>query len=213
MDISWLTDFVFSILNVFSPLKSIAHWKIWAELLKWYERFKKWVDWYREHVIKPMRAEQQALARIRDKFIMPVIKLIDHIRQLTQIVGIFSKGLAAKLNYQFLKVEGYLLKPFNDATARINQLYGTFGGFLTALGYFDRATLLNSIWRDAGLIRQTLWNPWNVPPESNPLPTPKPLTDVRDETVLYLNTQTGPLQTDVQKGIESWNNSRQELGV
>lgn len=201
MDFSWLSDIFGKLLGIFSPLKSIQHWKIWAEMKAWYDRFKKWRDWYRDHILKPFQAEQKALAQLRDKFVMPVIKLIDHIRQLSQVIGIFNKGLANKLNYQFLKIETGLLSPFNAASNRINTIAGMFGGFLTGLGYFDRDTVLNSIWRDASLVKQILYNPFGKTMPAAKLPAAPTMQDRLDWTSQYIKTDSGPYAQAVDDAV------------
>ena len=204
MDMSWLGNIFGSLLHVFSPLKSIAHWEIWLEMKNWYSRFKKWRDWYRDHVLAPFKQQQQAIAKIRDRFIKPVILLIDHVRQLSQVIGIFNKKLAAKLDFQFLKVESYLLKPFNDALNRIGGLGRAIQGFITPLGYFDRGTLLNSLWRDAGLVTEILHNPFEQHPPAATLPPQPTISDRIGWTEQYLNSDAGPYAPDVDKMLVNY---------
>lgn len=213
MNFGWLTNIFSGILNVFSPLKAIEHWKIWAQMKTWYDTFKKWRDWYRDHILKPFKAQQAALKKLREQFVMPVIKLIDHIRQLSQVIGIFNKGLAEKLDFQFLRVEQYLLKPFNDASSRINTITSMFNGFMTPLGYFDRDTLLNSIWRDAGIIKQILYNPHNVHPAAAPLPTTQTVSAIISDAKQYLENGTGPFAKDVDEGVKYYKSLKAELGL
>lgn len=158
-DWSWLGELFSGMLHLFDPLKAIAHWKIWAQIYDIYKRVKGWEDWYKKHVLAQIQAEQKLFHQIVDTWVKPVLKIIDTIRRLSGLVGLFNKQLATRLNLMFTRVEGYILLPFNKATQRLNQIQNVFTGFLTPLGYFDRSTLLNSIWRDIGLIGELLRNP------------------------------------------------------
>lgn len=162
MDWSWLGNIFGDLLHVFSPLKSIKHWKIWAQLWDLYKRVKGWEDWYKKHILARMQAEQKLQREIFDRFVMPVLKIVDLVRRITGVVGIFNHQLASRLNLMFLRVEGYITLPLRTATGRLNSLGGIFQAILTPLGYLDRATMLNSIWRDFGLLKNLLRNPFGA---------------------------------------------------
>jgi hypothetical protein len=201
MDFSWLTNIFHGILKVFNPLKALKHWKIWAELKAWYTRFKKWRDWYRDHVLKPMRQMQQMQRQIYNQFFRPMLSLVDHIRRLTSIIGLFNRKLANKLNLYFLRVETFLLTPFNAMTRRTNLLGRAIQGVLTPLGYLDRGTLLNSVWRDAGLVKGILNNPFDQHPAAATLP-PEPTTaDNVAAAKQYLSNGTGRFAEDVDSSV------------
>jgi hypothetical protein len=192
MDFSWLGDLFGKLLGIFNPLKNIQHWKIWAEMKAWYDRFKKWRDWYKTHVMGPMQQMQKLQRQIYNQFFKPILLLVDHIRQLTSIIGVFNKKLADKLNFQFLKVETILLSPFNAMTSRVNSLGRAFQSILTPLGYLDRGTLLNSIWRDAALVKGILHNPFDQHPLPAAAPPQKTLHDTITGAKQFLDTGTGP---------------------
>ena len=210
MDFSWLFNIFGGLLKVFSPLKAIAHWKIWAELHQWYERFKKWRDWYRDHVLQPMKQMQQLQRKLYDQFFRPILSLVDHIRRLTQVVGLFNHKLANKLNLYFLRVEGFLLAPFNAMTRRVNALAGAIQGFITFLGYFDRPTLLNSLWRDAALVKETLHNPFGQHPAAATLPPDKTVDQVAQPAKDYLSTGGGEYADDVDAAVLTYKQLRTE---
>lgn len=209
---TWLLTALDKLLGRFNPLKNIQHWKIWAELKAWYTRFKQWRDWYKQHVMNPMQQMQKLQRQLYDTYFAPVLNLVDHIRQLTGIIGIFNRKLAAKLNYQFLRVESYLLEPFNIVTERTNRLGYAIQGMLTPLGYLDRATLLNSIWRDAGLIKQILHNPWNQHPAAASLPAATTISQAADNTLAYIQTGGGPYQPDVDQAVTNFQKYMAETG-
>src|SRR5579875_47645 len=201
MDFSWLPDLFGKLLGIFNPLKAITHWRIWAELKNWYERFKKWRDWYNQHVIQPLAQMQKLQRQLFDQLFSPFLSLIDHLRQLTGIIGIFNHKLANRLNYMFLRVESYLLVPMNAITSRTNALGFAIQSILTPLGYLDRGTLLNSIWRDAALVREILHNPFEQHPPAATLPTGPTVNDKVAWAQQYLNSDTGPYADRVDQMI------------
>lgn len=208
MDFTWLTNIFSGVLKIFSPLKLIAHWRIWSELKGWYERFKKWRDWYKQHILAPMRQMQQLQREIYNQFMRPILTLVDHIRQLTGIVGIFNKKLANKLNFYFFRIESYLLAPLNKITSRTNTLGFAIQGILTPLGYLDRGTLLNSTWRDAGLIKQILHNPFDQHPAAATLAPDETVDSVAGKATAYLSTGSGEYQADVDAAVLNYQNLR-----
>lgn len=201
MDFSWLGGLFDRLLGFFNPLKAIQHWKIWLELKNWYERFKKWRDWYKQHVQTPFANIQKLQRQLFDTYMRPLLDLVDHIRQLTSIIGIFNRKLANQLNFMFLRVEGFLLEPFNAMGQRVNALGGGLAGIITQLGYLDRGTLLNSIWRDAGLIKEILRNPYEQHPAAAATPPAPTLHDSIAAGLEFIRTDGGPYAADVQNAV------------
>lgn len=203
MDFSWLGDLFNSFLGLFNPLKGIKHWKIWSELFTIYKHLKTGIDWYREHVIKRMKALSQLEHQLFNTFLAPALKIIDTVRRLAGLVGIFNKGLATKLNQMFFRIEGYLLLPFNKLTQRMNQLQNVFSGFLTPLGYLDRFTLLNSAWRDIQFLRQLLFDPNGAGVVPSSVPSIRTFDDSFGTISGYLQGKDSPLKTDVDAGLQT----------
>lgn len=170
MDFSWLLNLLVGILKRLNPLHWLRWSALWGEFQKWYATFKKWRDWYRDHIQKQIDAFRKLQRQIYTTFFLPIIRVVDTIRRLSQIVGIFNQKLAAKLNSIFFRIEGKILAPFNALVQRMNIFGSIARAILTPLGYFDRATLLNSLWRDAKYLRVLVHNPIG-----QILPTPPPL--------------------------------------
>lgn len=155
----WLGGIFGSLVHIFDPLKHLKQWKIWNEISQLYLRIKKWLGWWRDHYQKQIRALQQLQRQIYDTFFKPLLTIVDTVRRISQVVGLFNRRLADRLNVAFLRVESFLLAPFNKLTSRVNAHSGILQQILTPLGYFDRATLLNSLWRDIGKLRELIRNP------------------------------------------------------
>lgn len=153
MDFSWLGGIFQAVVNLLKPLTAIKQWKIWAAIWDLYTRLRNWYRWYQQNVQKQIQAARARFNRIYDQFVLPILKIVDLIRRITGAVGIINTRLATKLNAMFLRVESYILKPLNDVNAKLNQMAQIFTGFLTPLGYLDRATLINSLWNNLADLR------------------------------------------------------------
>jgi hypothetical protein len=186
MFLDGLRDALRSVLRRFKSLKDIKTWKIWSEIKNAYERWKRWRDWYKTHVQTYIDSIRKLQRQIYQQFFLPVLKIIDTLRRMSQIVGIFSPKLAAKLNSIFFRIEGALLAPLRAWQARINGLGHIMQAILTPLGYFDRATLLNSLWRDAKYLRVLARNPL-----AGPVTVPKvPAVPTTAENVQFVKDHT-----------------------
>lgn len=198
MDFSWIGDVFSGILKIFSPLKAVAHWAIWGDLKAIWLHLKAWRDWYRKHVLAQMQALQALERQIFNTWIRPVLNIIDTIRRMTGAIGIFNKALANRLNLMFLRVEGYILEPFNLLISKINKIQNEFTAFLTPLGYFDRATSLNSLWRDFGHLKTLLENPFGSPQIIGSLAPTPPF----DQQVKYLTDYATGAASPIAQSID-----------
>ncbi|MGH9770089.1 MAG: hypothetical protein ACRD4Q_00065 [Candidatus Acidiferrales bacterium] len=201
--LSWLGGLFGSFLNIFKPLAQIAHWKIWAAIWDLIQRLRNWYKWYQQNVQKRMQAMRALYNQYFNQFVAPILKIVDTVRRLTGIIGLFNHALATKLNTMFERVEGYILLPFNLVIQRINQMQRMFGGFLTPLGYLDRATLVNSFWRDLVGLKSIWSNPFNTTFTDSPVPPPQPInTSVSDISQTVQGKQTD-ISSDVSSNVSS----------
>lgn len=199
MDFSWLGGLFGAFLHLFNPLRSIKHWKIWAQIWDLYKRVKGWEDWYKKHILAQMQAWQKLQHQIFDRFVLPILKIVDLVRRITGVVGIFNRTLANQLNLMFLRVEGYLTLPLRTVTGRVNGLGGIFQAILTPLGYFDRATMLNSLWRDFGLLKSLLRNPFGATMPAGTLSPTPPFDQQVSYMTDYLQGQDSPIKTPLDQ--------------
>jgi hypothetical protein len=199
MFLDGLRDALRSVLRRLKSLKDIKTWKIWAEINSAYERWKRWRDWYKTHVQTYIDSIRKLQRQIYQQFFLPVLKIIDTLRRMSQIVGIISPKLAAKLNSIFFRIEGALLAPLRAWQNRINGLGHIMQAILTPLGYFDRATLLNSLWRDAKYLRVLAQNPLaGTVPEST-----LPHARTTAETVQLVKDHDSGLPTDFSDEVHA----------
>jgi hypothetical protein len=174
MDFSWLGKVFNGIIGIFKKLGNLKWSDIWRGIQDILHRLKNWYEWYKTHVQQPIQQARANFRKLFNRFIQPIIGIVDTLRRITSLVGLFNKRLAAKLNSVFFRIEAALLAPMRAFLNRINSLGHVMQAFLTPLGYFDRATLLNSLWRDAKYLRHIVLNPLagpSVMPAVPPVPT------------------------------------------
>jgi hypothetical protein len=204
MDWAWLGELFKGVLTI---LKGIVHLKwseIWQGLQDVVQALKDWHRWYVNNVQKPIQQARQNFRKLYDHYLRPVLSLVDTLRRISGVVGLFNKRLAAKLNSIFFRIEAALLAPLRIWQNRINSLGGILRSLLTPLGYLDRATLLNSLWRDVGQLREILRNPTRaVIPAGAPaarIPIAEQVADLHS----YFQSDSGPLATRVDAAVDSF---------
>ena len=190
----WLGDVFDLFKNIFSSLGDLSLPKIWGDIVSVWNHLKAWRDWYQKHVLAQMKAMQALEAQIFNTWIKPVLNIIDTIRRMTGVIGIFNKALANRLNLMFERVEGYILEPFNLMVNKINAIQREFTAFLTPLGFFDRATSLNSLWRDFGHLKTLLENPFGSPQIVGSLAATPPFSEQLGYMTNALTGQPSPIQ-------------------
>jgi hypothetical protein len=195
--------------ELFGEIKKILEWikqkllsHLWAAIKAILTHIHDWYKWYQDHVQKPMRQAQQNFRKMYDEMIRPILKWVDLLRRITGLVGLFNKRLAGKLNAIFFRIESDLLLPLRLYTARVNTLSHMMGGFLTPLGFFDNATLLNSIWANVADTRAILRNPLGSTVSSNGLPTTPDFNDQIIAVSDYVSTGSGDVGARVDSGYD-----------
>ncbi|MGH9717628.1 MAG: hypothetical protein ACRD4R_13005 [Candidatus Acidiferrales bacterium] len=201
MDLSWLGNLFGSFLDIFKPLAQITHWQIWSAIWDLINRLRSWYKWYQTNVQANMKRMRALYDHYFNTFVAPILKIVDTIRRMTAIVGLVNRKLASQLNIMFERVEGYILLPFNTVIQHINKMQQMFGAFLTPLGYLDRATLLNSFWRDAGLLWNLLQNPLGSATAVSPPPNLADFEKTFAPLQQYVQGQASPIQPDVDAGV------------
>jgi hypothetical protein len=212
MDLSWLGNLLVSVLKRLNPLHYLKWSTIWGALKSWYATFQKWRDWYKNHVQKQLDALRAMQRQFFNTWVKPLLNFIDTLRRASQIVGLFSQKLAAKLNSIFFRIEGAILAPMRALQARINTIGHIFSAFLTPLGYFDRATLLNSVWRDVRKIREIFRNPLGGTIAAGAPPPGLTVLDRTARVAEYAHAGTGPLADSVNAHVDRFLLLKAELG-
>lgn len=197
MDWGWLGGLFKNVMGVFRFLTRIKFSRIWRAVFDLVQRIRGWYRWYQANVQKPLQAGRANFRKLYDQFVLPIVKMVDLIRRITGVVGLFNKRLAGKLNLLFLRIEEKLLLPLQLYNKRIAEIGRMFSGFLTPLGYFDRATLLNSIWRDAKHLRALM----HVRLPGDPAPVPIPAAEPFLERVKLVKDCIGGKDTEITPAV------------
>lgn len=208
---SWLHTLWGGIKSIARPLLNLKGSHIWRELAGLYARLKTWFDWYRNHVHAHIQQMQALRRQIYAQFFQPILTIIDTIRRAAQVVGLISPKLAAKLNGIFLRIEDRILRPFAVLTDRFNAVSNVLRSTLTPLGYLDRATLVNSLWRDIAHVRELLRNPIGgvIPPQ--PLPPTRTTAQVVADMDRYFLAGTGRFAARLDAQTQRINNTMKDV--
>jgi hypothetical protein len=204
MDWSWLGDLFHGVMDVFRHLTKIKFSRIWKAIFDLVQRVRGWYQWYQHNVQQPMRAARQNFRQLYDKFVLPILKIVDLVRRITGIVGLFNKRLAGKLNLLFLRIEQNMLLPLQLYNKRFDDIAHIFSGFLTPLGYLDRATLLNSVWRDVRHIREILRNPMLATTPPGNLPPPQTAAQRAGLVIDYLHGRPSPISAGANASFDAF---------
>lgn len=187
--------------TIWNALKKLGLSKIyhWLQMLFClYQRLHAWLEKY---VICPLKEEAAFLLELYNTYILPIVKLLNDLERLTQLIGIFDRKLAAQIDQVLWNLELKITAPILRAMQRVNVIASYMEAMLTMGGYFDRLTQLSSIWRDAGLIRSILHNPYQQKSVPGP-PAPEiPLVQQAAPLVQYLKTDSGPWAADINQGV------------
>jgi len=185
---------------------------LWAEIQRWYGRFKNWIDWYRKHVLAPLDQVYRNIIHLYDQFFRPIIKFIDDLRRLTQIIALFNRRLAAKIDNALFQLEYRIMQPLLDVLHRVNSIASIQAAYLTRLGLFARPVLLESIQRDWKLMWRVLLNGGQAPaapPASVPGLTS---ADLVSDWRAFVDAGSGRFADQNDKLGQAWNDALVKFG-
>lgn len=155
----WFANFWGALKKALCWLKNLKLSTIWGWIKKAYGWIRKAIGYYKQYILKPMEDERQRIYLLYQTYFAPIVHVIDDVRKLMNIVAIFNRKLAAKIDQRLMALEGWVLLPITDLLKRVNQLSGWGRAIITDLGYLDRPLLLESMRRDVVDIWQVLTNP------------------------------------------------------
>ncbi len=206
---SWALDHLKSVwgilkggvLAVLKALKTLSHlnWReLWQYIKKTYEHFRKWVQWYQDHVLKPISDLRRSVMQLYDTYFRPVISFLESLRTFVRFLSIFDRKLAALLDSKLTWLENIVMTPITAMLKRINSISSTMRAMITPLGMLDRVLLLESMRRDASLIWEVLTNPRAAISTVKAPPAPYTYSDLHSDVQLYAQTGNGPIADYVQ---------------
>jgi hypothetical protein len=84
---------------------------------------------------------------IYDRFLRPIFDTIEIVRRTLQLLAALKVRWAAELDAKLAELEGRLLWPIREAYRYINETRDVVNRIIDLDGFFQRATLLRSLWR------------------------------------------------------------------
>jgi len=134
-------------------VKTFAQWA-YREIVKLHdflaEKFGPVLRWLREL--------KQHIQDIYNRFVRPIIDVIQFIRQLNQILELFHITLLKKLDATLAQIEQRIEEPFLWVTQKITWLENWIDRIVTLDGLFQRVTLIASMARYVAPWSHGFWN-------------------------------------------------------
>ena len=189
----WLGTGFRWVLRHLAALRHLNFSSIWAALKRAYNRLLAALAWLRKRIVDPLEAMRRQILQIYRRFFQPIIRFLDSLRVFVRFIALFNRKLAAKLDARLWSLEAKILSPITTALRRLNSISSHLGALVTALGYLDRVTLLESLRRDASLVWEVLTNPRGRIFDK---PDPVHLVDVHQVQAdfrQFLDSDTGPV--------------------
>jgi hypothetical protein len=186
--------------------------RLWHDIVNAWKVLREWAQVIYKTIYGPIDQMRRTIGKLYDTFWKPVINVIDSMRRITQVIGIFDRKLAQRLDQRLWALEGKILAPITAMYGRLNSISSYFSAIITATGLLDRPLLLASVKRDVSLLWHTLVNPFGQ--------TPKPVTAVvmptikqsHDAVVDYWNNGSGDLAPAVDSARQYYNELTAGLG-
>lgn len=98
------------------------------------------------------------LKTIYDKVIRPIIDTIEFVRAVLRLLSFAGIDWAKKLDQQLLKLEQYVLAPYEFLVQQLNEVRNWINRIVTLDGLLQRVTLLQSLLRDVSYTNNLWWN-------------------------------------------------------
>jgi len=109
-------------------------------------------------VLRWLRELKQHIQDIYNRFVRPIIDVIQFIRQLNQILELFHITLLKKLDATLAQIEQRIEEPFLWVTQKITWLENWIDRIVTLDGLFQRVTLIASMARYVAPWSHGFWN-------------------------------------------------------
>jgi hypothetical protein len=109
-------------------------------------------------VLKWLKELKQHIRDIYDRFVRPIIDVIQFIRQLNALLELFHISLLKKLDATLAQIEQRIEAPFLWVTQKITWLENWIDRIVTLDGIFQRVTLLKSMAKYVAPWSHGFWN-------------------------------------------------------
>ena len=116
-----------------------------SNIYKWLSDLSKWLKKVLSPVIGFLKGVRDEILKIYDKFVAPVLHVIDVVKGGLQILADLGVKWAAKLEARLTAIEDAIRQPFLDLVDKVNEIIGWVNRVMTADGLFQRLTLFKSL--------------------------------------------------------------------
>jgi hypothetical protein len=132
------------------------------DLASWaYTNLKALSGWLREKlgpVLRFIQTLKDHIKAIYDNFVRPVIEVIDFIRQMNTILGLFHITVLQKLDDVLSEIERRIQAPFLFINQKLNELTNAINNIIGLDGLIRRAELIASMVKHAPPWIAGFWN-------------------------------------------------------
>lgn len=184
---------------------------LWQDIKSMWSGFVAWVKKVYAAISGPIKLWQQTIHNLYDKFFRPVVQVIDSLRVMVNMIGIFDRKLAAKLDQALWQIEAKVLSPITYLQQRLNLIASMMRATLTQLGYLDRPLLLESLRKNAAIAWHVLLNPLDKPEATAPAPPAVSVQQLDNNFMQWYKADTGPVADAVSDGNDYWAAINQEF--
>ena len=141
------------IAGILGLLKSL--WDNWIKpAIQALQKALKWLHDKLAPILKKIsdwqKAQRQLLLDFYNKFIRPILQVIQTIRVIIHLLDLLHIHILDALDRELAKIQGYILKPFYLALYRLNTLGGLFGYMLNTYGLIYRSLFLSTLTANRG---------------------------------------------------------------
>lgn len=117
-----------------------------------WDRLKDWVL----PIVKFLKRVRELLDFIFEKFVRPILMLIQHIRQFLLLLRLLHIKWAEDLDRVLRQVQAEIAKPFEIVRKQLNGVLDVLELVLHPGGWLSVGPLFGAIWRDIGLIARMM---------------------------------------------------------
>ena len=183
--------------KVLSDLFNFRWAQFWQDLEAFFKAVGNFLKAIYNMIVGPLKAWMAMQQRIYQTILKPIIGVLSNIRQVIAVLGIFDRKLAAQLDAYLSGLENKVLGPLLKNIQRSNSIISYLRALITAEGYFDRPTLLESVRQNVAYLWKIVLNPSQLGFAPTIPQQPSAFPQFGIDWQAYIQTHTGDFSTQV----------------
>lgn len=120
--------------------------RVWNLYQTLRERIRQWI----EPVIRYLQKVREYWDLIFNTYVLPVLDMIQRLRQVLLVFRLFNLKFAEKLDAQLLLLQHKIAEPFEEVRRRINSIINTLYVYMDPLGRINAGVYLQTAARSIG---------------------------------------------------------------